>query len=157
MNPTPLSRTKIETKLAIIREALVGLEKMRTIPEPQFISDPANFAIAEHCLRRALEATFDVAGHIVSRFPYTPGQRPHTLKGVALALGEKSVLDKSFAQETLMKMAGYRNRLVHFYDEIRAPELHKIIRLNLGDFEIFAAAVTALIAAPEKFGLTIED
>src|SRR3989338_7958397 len=99
----------------------------------QFVADPKEFAVAEHHLRRALEAVFDIAGHIVSRFPYAPGKRPKTIKEIARALGDKGVVDKEFAEKRLVKMAGYRNRLVHFYDEISPQELYRIVTSDLGD------------------------
>lgn len=40
---------------------------------------------------------------------------------MALKLGEVGVVDKDFAGYQLKKMAGYRDRLTHFYAEI-TPE-----------------------------------
>ena len=37
-----------------------------------------------------------------------------------------------FLGEDLVKMAGYRNRLVHLYNEVTNAELHAILRANLG-------------------------
>ncbi len=53
-------------------------------------------------------------------------------------------------------MAGYRNRLTHFYAEINARELHKILKENLGDVEIFLTAIKKLLKNPKKFGLEVE-
>lgn len=157
MSPTPLSKTKIETKLATIRESLFELQKLGQETREKFIKDKHNFALAEHYLRRSLEATFDIANHVISRFPYSPGQRPDTLKGIAKALGEKDIIEKKFANETLTKMAGYRNRMIHFYLELTTQELYDIIRHKLGDFEIFARAIVELLENPEKFDLTVSE
>jgi len=35
----------------------------------------------------------------------------------------------------LLELAGYRNRLVHFYDEIAEQELYEICSGQLGDIE----------------------
>ena len=95
MYKPPLSRVKIESKLAIIREALQELPKTAAgCTEGEFAADIAKFAVAEHFLRRALEAVFDIGGHIISRFAYAPGKRPKTLKEIAHALGEKGVVEK---------------------------------------------------------------
>jgi uncharacterized protein YutE (UPF0331/DUF86 family) len=158
MYKVPLSRTKIESKLALVREALstLGVIGERLTIE-QFVGDPREFAVAEHHLRRALEAVFDIAGHIVSRFPYAPGERPKTIKEIARALGDKSVVDKEFAEKRLVKMAGYRNRLVHFYDEITPHELYRIVTGDLGDIEQFARDAVETIRSPERFGLAVEE
>lgn len=158
MYKVPLSKTKIESKLALIREALDTLHTVgERMTEEQFSTDPKEFAVAEHHLRRALEAVFDIAGHIISRFSYAPGKRPKTMKEIARALGEKGVLDKEFAENRLVKMAGYRNRLVHFYDEITPPELYRIVTRDLGDLEQFARAAIEAVQSPERFGLTAEE
>lgn len=53
-------------------------------------------------------------------------------------------------------MAGYRNRLTHFYAEITPGELHDILNNDLGDFETFLSAIKRVLKHPEQFGLTIE-
>ena len=153
----PLSRIKIESKLGIIRESLSELEALSQLNGKEFIADKKNYAIAEHYLRRALEATFDIAGHIISRFPFSPGKRPSTLKDLAIALADKKIVDEKFGKETLVRMAGYRNRLVHFYDEVTEQELYEIIKTRLGDIEHFAKCGHEVMTKPKQFGLTIED
>ncbi len=53
-------------------------------------------------------------------------------------------------------MAKYRNRLVHFYAQISPEELYKIIQEDLGDFDVFLAAVKQVLTQPEKFNLEVE-
>lgn len=157
MYQVPLSKIKIESKLAIIRESILELEKIgKQHSKEQFLADKNQFAIAEHYLRRALESIFDIGGHIISRFSYSPAKRPKTFKEIALSLGERGIVDKKFAKDKLMEMAGYRNRLVHFYDEITVKELYQIIKKDLGDLEIFAQSVVKIAKNPEKIGLKIE-
>ena len=163
MYKVPISKIKIESKLAIIRESILELEKIRERYlksfgfSEQFITDKNQFAIAEHYLRRALESVFDIGGHIISRFSYSPARRPKTFKEIAFELGEKGVVDKKFAKDKLMEMAGYRNRLVHFYDEITAKELYQIIKKDLRDLEIFAQSVIKIIKNSKSVGLEISD
>jgi uncharacterized protein YutE (UPF0331/DUF86 family) len=158
MYKASLSKIKIESKLAIIRESISELEIIiEQCSKEQFIADKNKFAVTEHYLRRALEALFDIGGHIISRFPYSPAKRPKTFKEIALALGEKKIVDKEFAEDKLVKMAGYRNRLVHFYDEITKEELYQIIKNDLGDLEIFAGNVVEVVKNPEKVELEVED
>lgn len=45
--------------------------------------------------------------------------------------------DFDFADTALQNMAGYRNRIVHFYADITAEEIYKIINENLEDFNTF--------------------
>ncbi|MBI4117336.1 MAG: DUF86 domain-containing protein [Parcubacteria group bacterium] len=158
MHKVSLSKTKIETKLAIIREAVVELEEIgRKHTGEQFINDREKFAVAEHYLRRALEAVFDIGGHIISRFPYSPSKRPKSIKEIAIELGNRKIVDSKFAEDKLVEMAGYRNRLVHFYDEITPRELYQIITEDLGDLEIFAQSVVRVVNKPDDVELSLDD
>jgi uncharacterized protein YutE (UPF0331/DUF86 family) len=157
MTKVPISKTKIETKLAIIREALTELEQLAKIEKDQFLSDKKNFAIAEHYLRRTLEAVFDIAGHIISRYPMSPGKRPTTYKDLAISLAEKNIVDDDFGKNILTKMAGYRNRMVHFYDEITSEEMYQILQEKLTEIDRYAIAVVNVIKNPEKFDLIVDN
>lgn len=157
MTPVPISKTKIETKLAIMRESLLELQQIAKISKEDFLRDKRNYAVAEHYLRRALEAVFDISGHIASRYPMSPGKRPSTYKDLALFMGEKKIVENPFSEKVLTAMAGYRNRLVHFYDEISPEELYTILHEKLPNIETFAEAVVAVLKNPSRFGLSVAD
>ena len=106
MTKVPISKTKIETKLATIRDALMELELIAKLNKTDFSKDKMKFVASEHFLRRALEAIFDISGHIISRFPYMPGKRPTTYKEIATAMGEKGIVSQEFAKNSLLKRAG---------------------------------------------------
>jgi len=72
-------------------------------------------------------------------------------------LGKRGIIDQKFAEDKLVEMAGYRNRLVHFYEEITPKELYQIITQDLNDLEIFARSVTEVANKPENVGLSIGD
>lgn len=155
MKPLPLNRKILINRLAEIERDIAELEKFRKIPLKEFRTG-VHYAAAEHYLRRVLEAIFDAGNHILSRLPLAPGQRPESYKAIALALGKYKIVSEEYAQDTLSQMAGYRNRLVHFYDEVTSEEIHGIIQNQLGDLETFAKALREVIAHPEQIGLTIE-
>ena len=48
--------------------------------------------------------------------------------------------------QRMVEMAGYRNRLVHFYDEVTPEELHEILTSHLGDLEQVVVAIQTWIA-----------
>lgn len=141
-------------RLAEIERDLAELTKLRQVNLKPF-TEGYHFAVAEHHLRRALEAVFDAGNHIRSRLPLAPSQRPETYKALALAMGRYKVVPKAYAEGPLLAMAGYRNRMVHFYDEITPTELHGILRNHLGNLEVFAKALHDLIRRPRRLGLTI--
>jgi uncharacterized protein YutE (UPF0331/DUF86 family) len=53
-------------------------------------------------------------------------------------------------------MAGYRNRLVHYYQEISGRELYEICTRKQGDLEaLLAALLKWLNAHPEKIDRSV--
>jgi len=131
------------------------VEKLKALGELSLaeFSNEDNFIKAQFYLRRALEGVFHIGAHILSRIP---GGRATEYKTIALKLGEVGIVEKSFAENNLKAMAGYRNRLTHFYADVTPEEIHKIIRENLSDFSTFLKAVKELLAGPDKFNLVVE-
>ena len=116
-----------------------SLEEIRKLPLDSlasFESDSRNVWTAESCLRRALEALLDVGRHMLAKLAAT-GIAEY--KSVARALGATAVLDAGTAA-LLVKLAGYRNRMVHFYHEITPAEIFEICAHELQDVERVRAA-----------------
>ncbi len=112
-----------------------------------FFADNRNIWTADSCLRRGLEALFDLGRHILAK---GFGEAPSEYKEVAVALGNYGVLT---AEDVILlkTLAGYRNRLVHFYHEISAEELYRVCVNNLHDIDTVIAAYRSWIQGhPEK-------
>lgn len=120
-------------RILLIEKHLARLRPLSELTRGKFAL-PDNFDIASHNLRCALEAVFDISGHILSRIP---GVSFEGYKNMALELGRNKIVPMDFAEKNLYEMAGYRNRLTHFYFEIAPEELYGIIKNDLGDFEKF--------------------
>jgi len=142
----------IISRLDGIQNDLGKLEDLGKLSFSLF-SQEDNFIKAQFYLRRALEGVFHIGSHILSRLP---GGRATEYKEVALKLGELGIVDKTFSQTKLKAMAGYRNRLTHFYADITTEEIHGIIKDNLKDFATFLMSVKKLMKNPEKFNLQVE-
>jgi len=67
-------------------------------------------------------------------------------RDIAVRLREAGVMTGEQA-ESVARLAGYPNRLVHFYHEIGNRELYEICASQLGDVDGAADAVAAWIAA----------
>lgn len=128
-----LNLSKIDRDIALIQEYLLELEKLAKLPLAAFQASSLYPAAAESFLRRALEAIFDINRHIVAK---SFGKKEVEYKAVAKLLGERNVFSAKLAEQ-LVTMAGYRNRMVHFYQEITAAELHRILKKDLQDFPLF--------------------
>ncbi len=111
----------IEDRLGFINKALQKLKKLSSLTEEDFLKGDAP-AIAESYLRRSLEAMFDIGRHITAK---AAGKGIIEYKDIANALGNMGVITKEHVMR-LRLMAGYRNRLVHFYHEVTDKELFSI-------------------------------
>ncbi len=132
---------RIERRVVIDRLAWVDrmLAEIRALPlqdKSEFLADSRNVWAAESCLRRALEALFDLGRHILAK---GFGQGVEEYKQIAEELTKAGVLSQEEAQ-LLRLMAGYRNRLVHFYHDVTPEELFEICTKDLDDVERIADA-----------------
>ena len=126
--------------------SLAEIRKLPLDSLESFQSDSRNVWTAESCLRRSLEALLDVGRHLIAKLAAT-GVAEY--KAVARSLGEHGVLDAPTV-DLLVKLAGYRNRMVHFYHEVTAAELFGICASELQDVErIRAAYVQWMVQHPE--------
>lgn len=149
MTKIPLSRPVITSRLAEIDKGLAKLKSFQPLSLEDFRKGE-NFAIAEHYLRRAFEAVLEIGEHILSRLP---GGKPGSYKEIPKLLGEHQIIPIDFANKELTEMAGYRNRLIHFYQEVTTEEMHNIIQEDLEDLEKFAYYIGLVLKNPPKFGL----
>jgi uncharacterized protein YutE (UPF0331/DUF86 family) len=131
-----LNTKLIEDRLGFISKAVARLKRLSYLDERDFLDDDSP-AIAESYLRRSL----DIGRHIIAK---NAGKGIVEYKEIAIALGDRGIITKQLA-ERLRLMAGYRNRLVHFYHEVNDKELYLITKSNLADIEGFVKELKTFI------------
>lgn len=146
MDISRLNLSRIESYLATIQGFLAELGEFSEMSREEFLADKRNPAATESYLRRCLEAVFDLSRHILAK---SYGFKELEYKKIASSLGEKGIVDPNFA-ETLVKMAGYRNRMVHLYNEISPAELHEIIQIHLSDIDQFMREIVGFLKKAGK-------
>jgi uncharacterized protein YutE (UPF0331/DUF86 family) len=149
----PLNKEVLRMRISYIEDSLRSLERFKGVPFNEFHSNPDNFRITFYDLHRALEAIMDIGSHILSRIP---GARPSSYKDIPRLLERHKIIPNDFATNQLTKMAGYRNRMVHFYGEITEQEIYNIIQEELQDFYAFCSYIDGILRTPETFGLAAE-
>ena len=152
MTNLKLEKDIIIKRMEGIESEIFELKKLGEKSLEEFRADDS-WKLAQFHLHRALEGVFNISSHILSRIP---GGTATQYKEIALKLGENKIVTEDFAKNALTQMAGYRNRLVHFYAEVKPEELYKIIKENLADIEVFLSSVKEVLSNPQKFGLEIE-
>jgi len=147
-----LSRRIVIDRIVWIETMLVEIRALPLANQESFFADRRNVWAAESCLRRALEALFDAGRHILAK---GFGVGVSEYKEIAQQLSEKGVLPLNL-MTVLRQMAGYRNRLVHFYHEVSREELFEICTTHLGDFEVIITALKQwIISHPELMDETL--
>jgi len=136
MTPTAISKRVVADRLDLIDSLLREIRSLPLENQSGFFADRRNIWSAESCLRRSLEALFDVGRHILAK---GFGSGVSEYKEIPLRLQEKTVLTETEAK-LLTVLAVYRNRLVHFYHEVSALELFEICSRQLGDLEVIRNA-----------------
>ncbi len=131
MTPSQLRAKVVAERVAWIRRMVAGLRALPLADFETFVSDPRNVAAAESHLRRALEALLDLGRHLLAK---GFGRAVVEYRDVASALAEVGVAIPGEAI-SLRMLAGYRNRLVHFYQEVGERELYEICTEQLHDVE----------------------
>ena len=141
-NNIKINKKVIEEKIKLIELHLRRLEGLKDL-SPGHFALPDNMDIAAWNLRCALESTFDICAHILSRIP---GAKMDEYKQMALEMGKQGIVPVDFAEQKLCKMGGYRNRLTHFYFEVKSEEMYSITQNDLNDFKEFMRYIKPLLA-----------
>jgi len=137
----------INDRLGFVIKACEKLKQLALLNKDDFTAvDSDNPAIAESYLRRALEAIFDIGRHILAR---TAGKGVVEYIEIAKMLGDRGVISKGCSSKLIL-MAGYRNRLVHFYHEVGDDELYLILKEHLVDIEVFIKEIKKFIEKYRK-------
>ncbi|HXU44306.1 MAG TPA: DUF86 domain-containing protein [Thermoanaerobaculia bacterium] len=132
-----MTPTGIDAKIVVDRlDLLAGyLRSLRALPQAtfeEFVSDVRNSAAAESLLRRAIEALLDTTRHILAKGLGIGALEYGRMAELAV---ENRLVEDAALGSALVQIARYRNRMTHFYDEIKEEELYGIVTERLGDLE----------------------
>lgn len=137
-----IDKILVKQRLVLISEYLIELEALSHLPKEEFVKK-RTAASAESFLRRSLEAIFDVGRHILAKSGGTNLAQEY--KSIAQGLEQKGIISIDLEGQ-LIKMAGYRNRMVHLYFQISDEELYEIISHYLEDIRRFKKEILAYLS-----------
>jgi uncharacterized protein YutE (UPF0331/DUF86 family) len=132
---------KMVKLISEFRKSVSRLQKLREAGRQKFLDDPDKIGSAKYHFIVAIESSIDMCNHIISRNGYrVPEDYGDTYK----VMGEKGAFDAEFSEQ-LVKMAKFRNRLVHLYWEVDDARIYKILEENLGDFIKFIKLIAGVL------------
>ena len=125
----------IRKRLAFITDCVA---EIRQLGHPDRLrSDKVQERFVEHTLQLAIQATLDVASHVVS------DQRlgePRANRELFELLARGGWIDEALAG-VLVQVAGFRNVLVHGYEDVDLAIVEDVLRNHLHDLLAFVAAI----------------
>jgi uncharacterized protein YutE (UPF0331/DUF86 family) len=125
----------VAKKLALIETCV---QQLRTMARPESLrTDIREQRFIEHTLQVAIQAALDVASHIVS--DERLGE-PETNRELFDLLVRGGRLPEALAS-SLRAMAGFRNVLVHGYQDVDLGIVEDVVAHHLDDLLAFVAAV----------------
>ena len=128
-------RDLVEKKLARI---VTHVEELRRLAKPEAIRfDIREERFVEHTLQLAVQATLDVASHVVSDLRLG---EPRANRELFELLAKAGWIDESLAR-VLVQVAGFRNILVHGYEDVDLAIVEDVLRNHLDDLLAFAVAI----------------
>lgn len=136
-----VDRDLVLRKLAALDEYAGQLEEYRALTVEQYRADWKAQRIVERTLQMAIEACADVANHLIADRRL---RVPTTYAEAFEILGEAGILDASL-KDTTVRMARFRNIVVHDYTRIDPAVVVRILREDLADLSRFKDAVLGLL------------
>jgi uncharacterized protein YutE (UPF0331/DUF86 family) len=97
----------------------------------------------ERNFQLAIESAIDIGEIIISREGF---ERPEIYRSVFLILGKNGIIPPEFA-DLFSQAAGFRNVLVHIYEDIDMSILYMFLTERLDDFDKFAGYIAQYLSS----------
>ena len=120
-----------------LNESLEHLKSKQGVSFEEYKKDKDIQAIVERRLETAIQACIDIGNHIISQ--ENMGS-PSDYGEIFSILAQKGVINDK-QSEKLIRMAGFRNVLIHGYRDILIDKVYEILQNRLSDFYDFAQTI----------------
>ena len=126
-----MKQEDVQTKVDVIPENLEKLENLRSKSYEEFISDFRNIDSVLHRLQTSIQALLDIGGYVIASLGLkTPSSNAEIIE----ILQDNGYIDSQEAEEYI-KMAQFRNRVVHLYNSIDVDVLYQILINEIEDIK----------------------
>ena len=128
---------RIKEHLKRLNKYYLTLLEIQKLEKETFMQEDLYRASSERYLQIAIESCLNIGNRLISLYQFKkPVDTPETYADIFIGMKKLGVIDDDFGQR-LVKMAKFRNRLVHLYWEIDAETLYRFIKNDLEDFKLF--------------------
>jgi uncharacterized protein YutE (UPF0331/DUF86 family) len=120
-----------------LASAVRELRELGAMEREAFLADRRALNSAKYLLIVAAEAALDICNHLAAR---RGGRSPEDYADCIAILAEIGAIDDGLRQR-LVRMARFRNLLVHLYWRVVDAEVYRVIREDLGDLDAYLASL----------------
>lgn len=136
------AKDKITRKLNYMQKYVSYLKSVRNIDMKTLDNNYELRSSVERNFHLAIETAIDIGEIIISEEGY---ERPEDYRSVFLIIGRNGILPETFAVN-LSNAAGFRNILVHAYEDVDLELLYTFLTEKLDDFDEFAGYISDYIS-----------
>ena len=141
-----MRKEDVQSKLDIIPENLEKLEILRAMGYEKFTSDFRNIDSALHRFQTSIQALVDIAGYIIASL----GLRTPGTSGEVIDILVEHGLFNAGQRDRYISMIQFRNRILHFYNNIDLKVLYQILQEELLDIrELYRTLILVIEEHPE--------
>jgi uncharacterized protein YutE (UPF0331/DUF86 family) len=141
-----MKKEDVQNKLDIIPENLEKLEIFRAMGYEEFTSDFRNIDSALHRFQTSIQALVDIGGYIIASL----GLRAPGTSGEVIDILVEHLLLNAAQRDRYISMIQFRNRIVHFYNDIDLKILYQILQEEVVDIrELYRTLILIIEDHPE--------
>ncbi|OPX83558.1 MAG: hypothetical protein A4E53_04575 [Pelotomaculum sp. PtaB.Bin104] len=137
-----IDRLRISSKIAFIREQTTSITALiAKNSKESILSDPWLIKGIKYALQTSIEAMIDIAYHLsAQKFNHAPAEARDAIRVLADGgiISHKDLV-------VYGAMIGFRNRVVHGYQEVSADRVYEFARNELGDFDKYLRQVSVFL------------
>ncbi len=136
-----LNADLVRARCSEIEESLHRLDRFKSLPREEFLSDQDTVDLACYRLLVAIEAALGLCYHVsAKRLRKVPEEYAHCFS----LLQEAGIISSGLSLR-LQKMARFRNLLIHMYWKVDYQQVYDVIQRDLDDLRAFSGAMISLL------------
>ena len=141
-----MKKEDVQNKLDVIPANLEKLEILRAMGYEEFTSDFRNIDSSLHRFQTSIQALVDIGGYIIASL----GLRAPGTSGEVIDILVEHGLLHAAQRDRYISMIQFRNRIVHFYNDIDLKILYQILQEEVVDIrELYRILLLIIEDHPE--------
>ena len=141
MSGRGVDRGRLRALLDRLAGEQADLERLAQLPTEDLLADTDRLKSVKYSFVLAIEISVDIAHHLVAALRL---RSPESYAEAFLVLAESGLLPRELADQ-LVRMARFRNLLVHQYATVDDRQVVEILHTRVVDLEDYSRAVAAYL------------